>query len=187
MKIPLIPGLIIALVSLISNIISCTVLYILKLPLPYFYSLWYSLSVMLTAFPQSVREFLKLYDANGLRHHVAHLKDNKVFRRVAVADIREQLNYVDRVTKTNYPRKPREVKKNIAYRPLSSLGGSVYNITTFPPTGEALLPAHIDMTQLNTTSIGNMAWMAIYHTDENHRNFYTEKLVDIKEYFSTML
>lgn len=181
MRIPLLPGLIFALISFVSNLITGTIIYLLRIPLPYIHFMQHTFSIMLAAFPQSVREFLKLYDVNGLRHNISHLNDNTVRKKIAVANIDAQINYVDRVTKRMYPIRPGQRKQfssgaSTAYRNLYRQSASIL----------PLIPYEIDMTQINTTAIGNLAWMSLYDPDETVRNFHKEKLQDIKDYFSTL-
>jgi hypothetical protein len=42
---------------------------------------------------------------------------------------------------------------------------------------------NVDMTRINTTAIGNMAWIANFHTNEEVQRLALLRLKEIREYF----
>ncbi len=144
--------------------------------------------LMLTMFPESVRQLLKLYDANGLRHHIAHLNDNMMRKRLACATIELQCEYVDVITRRAFPKNPEKQKPYIPqYVPLFGLPVSVDTGFAPPPIIPGPVEQEMDMTKINTTSIGNIAWVSLYHPIEEHRDFSKQRLQEIREYFIGML
>lgn len=95
----------------------------------------------------------KQFDGNGLRYDVKYLK--KVFKRVIFLPLEEQAQFVDKITYMMY--------KDPLYKP------------------DKLEPVHFG--QLNTTSIGNLAFLACHHPDEEIKNYSINTLEMIKVYF----
>lgn len=172
MKIPLIPALIYCAVTAIINVAVCSLFFVISLPKRYLETLWKSIQLLLTIYPQSIREILKLYDCDGLRHNIHHLQDNAVRKKIALAEINLQCQYVDLVTRRMIPK-----AKLPGFIPNTKVNGEPRQPVEYP---------QLDMTKVNTTVIGNLAWSSLYHWDEGFRNKCKEHLVDIRDYFSKM-
>jgi hypothetical protein len=149
-------------------------IWILKLP----YSLWKDLKTgylaFLTACPEEIRRILKGFDNNGLRHNIQYINDIKVRNQVAVMPVEQQCDFVDiRTHSSFYKDKPHPGNRQSL--PIEIAGIEIQ------PLWKSV--EHINISSANTTAIGNLAWMSLYHWDEDFRKAATDKLNEIREYY----
>jgi len=157
-------------ITLVITFTGATVIFIAKLPSLYLSNMRTTWRGMITGFPEPAREFIKSWDIHGLRHNYHYISENSTRIKVAMMPVEEQAEFADQMTVQFHPkkagkRKPFPVPFPIIHSPLDLWG-------------------EINMSAINTTSIGNMAWLALYHSDEDTRNKCKSKLLEVKEYFS---
>lgn len=87
--------------------------------------------------------------------------------------VEQQCDYVDAVTFQSFPKDTSKIKVRPA--PIAIITGPV-----MPDMG---MFYQINISSINTTGIGNLAWMSLYHPDEEQRQKATEKLNEIREYY----
>jgi hypothetical protein len=104
---------------------------------------------------KGLRKPKKYFDGNGLRYDISYL--NKVFIKVVNAPIKEQAQFVDKITYCMY--KDPLMKAGI-FQP--------YSFDSF-----------------NTTSIGNLAFMVLNHPDQDVREYCADILNKAKNHFGS--
>ncbi len=151
-----------------------TINWILKLPHFFWKNQKAGYLAFLTACPEEIRRILKGFDNNGLRHNIQYLNDTKVRNLVAVMPVEQQCDFVDiRTYRSFYKDMPQpEAPQSF---PIVITGIEIQ------PLYKSL--DHINISSANTTAIGNLAWMSLYHWDEDFRKVAIEKLNEIREYY----
>lgn len=128
--------------------------------------------------PESYRRVLKMYDTFGLKHNSSYLQQTRVRNQVAVMPVEKQCEFVDIVTWSAFPRKPRKNRFVFRFAP-----GMIRPPSYVPYIPIIMDDQPINMSAISTTAIGNLAWASLYHPDENQRTKATELLADIREYY----
>lgn len=131
-----------------------------------------SYKTFLSLLPEEVRTILPGFDINGLRHNITYLNQVEVRNQVAVMPVEKQCEFVDEVTYKMYPKD----RKTPGYNPMPE---------TFPVVRQAEIEDFddINFSAVNTTDIGNMAWLSLHHPVEEFRTKAAKTLLEIHEYF----
>ena len=111
--------------------------------------------------PEFVRKAFPVFDINGLRHNTKYLDTIKT--KIVFWSVEEQAKYVDWVVY--------DAVKN--------------NVTFFRP--DLIDEKDLDFNLFNATSVGNMAYVSLYHKDEEERLSAKAKLHSIKDHYEALL
>ena len=117
----------------------------------------------ITNIPQKIRQYIKVYDSNGLRHNLQYLNKPETRNMVALLPVEKQVEFHDLKTKKFIYQ-----LSNGAYVDTEVVVNQMNNV---------------DMTMLNATDIGNLAYWALYSNNTKIRMAAHIALDDIKEHF----
>ena len=137
--------------------------WIILLPYDFYKAQEACFTGFITNIPQEIRQYVKVYDSNGLRHNLQYLNKPETRNMVALLPVEKQAEYHNLDT------------KNFIYE----LSNGAY----IDPQMVVNQMNSIDMTTLNATDIGNLAYWAIYCDNFKIRMAAGEALHEIKEHF----
>lgn len=135
-------------------------IFLYKIPVIFFRFVQHDYNSFISILPQGARREIKVFDVHGLRHNLDYLNNGQVRISVALTDLAEQSEYADKPT-------------------VESIDKSILTVNQWM----SQLNENISFSNLNTTSIGNIAYLALHHTDESIKEIATDRLYQIEEYF----
>ncbi len=146
-----------------------------------YYHIGDNMRQMLVMLPQDARELLRLFDTNGLRHNSVYL--DTIRRKIIFWTTEEQAEFADFLTVSMINKK---TYKNSSIAAISqktneNLEGFFFeeiNYICDNLNGEVF-------SNMNATSIGNLAYAGLYHNRQDVRGKCMIILVAAKEYFGS--
>lgn len=140
--------------------------FILYLPQSYYLSQRTALRVYISFWPEELRQNLRMFDYNGLLHNFNYINDERIRNRVACLPIEQQSGYVDEITYNDC----QEVKRR---NDLSYLASFKFD--------------NVNFSAINTTALGNLAYLGLNHPNQYVRDQVKAKLEEIRDYYREIL
>lgn len=134
------------------------------------------LKYFLVWLPEFIREDLKIFDVYGLRHNSHYLGLSTTRNKVAMMNVQQQCDYADQVTRNTFTKSGKMVE-------VAGVGGMFIEEPTIGIMSQQL--EGMNISGINTTGIGNLAWISQYYPDPIVKEMAIRKLQEIREYFST--
>lgn len=150
---------------LTAQIMVQTIYFIVAIPVSFVKSQIMGFRSFLIQQPEEIRKLLKVYDTNGLLHNARYLSLETTRNYVASLPVSKQIDFADFVTS-------KSVRKKRPYKDVSfDYDSLIYSLK------------ELDMTMVNATSIGNLAFLATYCDNEDLKLTAADTLEYIRGYF----